>query len=273
LPGAGNGVTELVYTIRGQDTWLLADENDNGVLDASDFAVRFTGVHHLTEADFTASTEFVIAGTAGDDALAGTEGDDRILGLAGNDALSGLGGNDTLDGGAGNDLLDGGTGFDELHGAEGNDTLSLEQSDFGGSAFGEAGDDLLIGSAAEFAFSDLQGGEGNDTLQAGAGGGFLVGDDGGDRLEGGAGNDFMSGGAGLDEFVFGAIWSSSIFFGDTISDFEDGVEKIDLRASGLTFADLTIGTFGVSATITSIAGFIEVSGLAGQIAEDDFLFA
>ena len=36
-------------------------------------------------------------------------------------------------------------------------------------------------------------------------------------------------------FVFGPTWSSG--FQDIIWDFEDGVEKIDLTASGLTFGE------------------------------------
>ena len=63
--------------------------------------------HDLATTDFT-STDFVIAGTDGDDSIFGTEGDDVIFGLGGNDQLIGLGGNDEIDGGAGNDMLDGG---------------------------------------------------------------------------------------------------------------------------------------------------------------------
>jgi hypothetical protein len=60
-----------------------------------------------------------------------------------------------------------------------------------------------------------------------------------------------------------------------IWDFEDGIEKIDLTASGLAFADLTIGDdgFGFSAIVTSSAGAVEVYGRAGQIDANDFLFA
>jgi Ca2+-binding RTX toxin-like protein len=43
LPGAGDGVTQLAYAQRNGDTWLFADENDNGRLDATDFTVRFEG--------------------------------------------------------------------------------------------------------------------------------------------------------------------------------------------------------------------------------------
>jgi Ca2+-binding RTX toxin-like protein len=271
-------VTELVYTTQAGNTWLLADNNDNGQLDGTDFAVRFTGVLDFTEDDFTSSTEFITAGTQGDDTLVGTEDDDEIFGLAGNDHITGLGGDDVLDGGLGNDTLIGGPGgFDELRGGDGNDTLSLETSDFGGTASGGAGDDLLIGS--DLGFSDLNGGEGNDTLQAGDRDAGLIDFDGGDDiLVGGIGDDQFIGGPGTDSFVFGQTWTSVDGFQDIIWDMEDGVEQIDLSGSGLTFADLTIDDSGFSAIVTSAAGRIEVVGFgqqggSGLLTADDFLFA
>ena len=69
--------------------------------------------------------------------------------------------------------------------------------------------------------------------------------------------------------MFGAQWTSpSSGFTDIISDFEDGVEKIDLRESGLAAGDITITDDGFAAIITATAGRIEVSGLAGQITTD-----
>ena len=283
LPGAEDGVTQVVYTIRGGDTWLLADVNDNGRLDNRDFAVQFDGRHEFTVDDFTSSTDFAIAGTQGNDTLTGTADNDVIFGLAGNDIITGLEGDDTLDGGLGNDTLEGGPGFgfDDLRGGEGNDTLTLASSEFGGNAAGGEGDDLLIGSDTS-SFNSLDGGAGNDTLRAGAGGASLIGDGfeggvGDDRLEGGIGDDQFTGGAGTDQFVFGPQWTTEFGFQDVIWDLEDGLEKIDLTASGLQFDDLTIDDTGFSAIVTSSAGRIEVvgfgqQGTAGQLTQDDFLF-
>ena len=182
LSGAGNGLTDVFYTVRSGSTWLLADDNDNGELDATDFAVQFIGGQTFTEGDFTSSTEFVTAGTDGNDTITGTDGDDTIFALAGDDVVFGLDGSDTIDGGDGNDTLDGGAGFafDNLIGGDGNDTLILQDGEFGGNASGGAGDDLLIGSNAEFALTSLDGGAGNDTLQAGAGSTSLFDVEGGD---------------------------------------------------------------------------------------------
>ena len=43
LPGGGDGELQLVYAQRGGNTFLLADTNDNGALDGSDFTVEFRG--------------------------------------------------------------------------------------------------------------------------------------------------------------------------------------------------------------------------------------
>ena len=43
LPGGGDGLTQLGYIQRGDDTFLIADTNDDGRLDADDFTVRFRG--------------------------------------------------------------------------------------------------------------------------------------------------------------------------------------------------------------------------------------
>ena len=202
-------MNEVVYTFKAGHTWLLADGNDNGSLDGTDFALDLVGTHNIAVTDFT-STAFVTAGTDGDDSISGTEGDDVIFGLAGNDQLFGLGGNDELDGGAGNDLLDGGAGFDNLFGGDGNDTLDLRNSDFGGNAEGGAGDDLLLGS--DVGSVTLRGEQGNDTLRAGAAGdAALVGGDGDDRLEGGAGDDQFIG-------AWGPINSGSVLRGPLLQD-------------------------------------------------------
>jgi Ca2+-binding RTX toxin-like protein len=177
-------------------------------------------------------------------------------------------------------VADGGAGsFDTLFGEEGHDTLTVQDSEFGGNLFGGTGDDTLIGSNAAFSFNTLEGNEGNDTLQAGTlGGASLSGGDGDDVLAGGAGDDQYIGGTGVDQFVFGQTWTNPDTFGfqDIIWDFEDGIEKIDLSASGLSFTDLTIDDSGFSAIITSTAGQIEVVGFGqqgfGQLTEADFLF-
>ena len=278
LPGGGDGVTQLFYTQRDGLTWLIADENDNGVLDDSDFTVQFIGTHDFTQADFT-RTDFVTVGTAGDDELVGTEDADRIFGAGGNDTITGLGGDDELNGGEGNDVIDGGPGgFDMLNGDGGDDTLTLATSDIGGVASGGDGNDTVFGSDVGF-FSDLQGGNGDDILNAGAVSTTLSGGDGADILRSGAGDDQLNGGynedftldGDPDLFVYGAwAWGT-----DNVYQFDDGLDLFDLRGSGLTFADLTIVNDDFQTTITSANGTIFINEFDGpvEITADDFIFS
>ena len=102
--------------------------------------------------------------------------------------------------------------------AEGNDILN-----------GGAGDDLIAGDS------------GNDTIDGGADDDTITGDAGNDTITGGTGDDTMTGGTGDDTFVFAAGDGS-----DTITDFTDGEDLIDLSAfSSISgFSDLTINQDG-----------------------------
>jgi Ca2+-binding RTX toxin-like protein len=265
LAGGGDGVTQLFYYWSGATTILIADDNDNGIIDSSDFAVTFNGNLDFTTGDFI-STSFVQVGTPGDDAIEGTEDGERIFGVGGNDVINGNAGDDELHGGDGNDVIDTGFGFDSAFGDDGDDTITITEY---GSASGGAGNDTLFGSDADFAFSYLSGEDGNDILVSGLGGGVLDGGAGDDRLEGSSAGEAMYGGDGVDTFVFGAEWGF-----DNIGDFTEG-EKIDLSGSGLTFADLLIeDLFGFATTITSSAGTIQLDNVDWTtITEDDFIFA
>ena len=119
----------------------------------------------------------------------------------------------------GHDLLDGRGGADSLMGEDGNDTL-----------LGGAGNDLLDGGLK----NDLaRGGTGDDTLWGRSGGDTLIGEDGADILVGGVEGDLMTGGAGADRFVFTSMADSVLIPGatrpDTITDFQQGLDLIDLR--------------------------------------------
>lgn len=289
LPGGGDGLTQLGYIQSGGNSFLVADTNDDGLLDADDFTVEFLGLHGFTPDDFD-NTEFIIAGTNGADSITGTGEDDRIFAAGGNDQVLALGGDDEVHGGAGDDFLAGGPGgFDNLFGEAGSDTLSLATSDGGGTASGGEGNDVLFGSDASFSNFDnsLQGDAGNDELHAGAVGSSMNGGRGSDRLFSGAADDQME--AGRDEFGFDldnkqdlfvyegtGRWSAEdSFFGDTVSGFEDGSDLFDMRGSGLQFSDLTIVNDDFQTTITSSRGKITIFESFGQevfIDQNDFLF-
>ncbi|WP_306251425.1 hypothetical protein [Parvularcula sp. IMCC14364] len=91
-----------------------------------------------------------------------------------------------------------------MRGNGGNDTLN-----------GDEGNDLLVG------------GQGGDILKGGDGNDVLDGRKGDDLLHGGAGTDILSGKAGADTFIF-AVGDED----DTITDFQDDQDKIDLTSFG-----------------------------------------
>jgi len=201
----------------------------------------------------------------GNDTVYAGDGNDAIYDRGtGNDRMYGEAGNDAFYLGTGNDYVDGGTGTDwvsylfsdqvalvDLQGgyaiAQGVDTLvSIENvsgSDWNDVLFGSGVANSMLGGWGED-YIDGRGGddflygrEGSDTLIGGAGRDTLVGDVGDDRLDGGAdndviwggwGNDVMTGGAGADTFYFST--KSDIFAYDIITDFQHGVDKIDLSA-------------------------------------------
>jgi len=207
------GVTGTIWVYGGDDTVINSGR---------------VGVVYLGQGN---DTYFGADGASG--AIWGGAGNDSITGGAGHDSLSGQDGNDWLAGGAGDDWIDTGNGNDTAFGGGGDDTI-----------WGWLGNDALNGGTGD---DRIDGGGGNDLITGGAGGDSLIGGDnadtllgqtgddtllggtGNDRLEGGRGNDMLTGGANADIFVFAPGGDY-----DVITDFQDGVDKIDISALGLT---------------------------------------
>lgn len=152
----------------------------------------------------------VMNGTPGEDVLRGSVVNNRIYGRGGNDRLFGGGGDDLAKAGSGNDRAIGGSGRDRL--------------------FGQAGNDKLIGGGNA---DRLVGGGGRDVLRGGGDRDILNGGGGDDRLFGDAGDDVIFTGAGRDRVV---IRQNQGF--DTVKDYRDGQDKIDLV--GISFGQLTL---------------------------------
>lgn len=205
------------------------DDASNGAIRARILDLRETAVDWIGSAgddDFTGTRwSDKLVGGGGHDTLTGDDGDDRLVGKGGDDALfGGVGsdiikgnsgrdtlwaddGTDTLLGGRGDDALHGGDGADRIRGNEGCDIL-----------FGDRGEDLLVGGSQD---DILLGGNGKDQIEGGRGR---------DELIGGFGADLLAGGSGADTFVFIAADDSRTGTRkrDIISDFEDGIDHLDL---------------------------------------------
>jgi serralysin len=254
--GSGN---DSLFGGSGNDRLLGGDGDDTLQGDAgNDELVGGSGQDKLDGG----SGNDVLDGGSGDDVLVASSGDDRLAGGDGNDSLLGDSGNDTLAGGAGDDSLDGGTGNDSLDGGSGNDKLT------GGNGAdtldGGAGNDSLDGGDND---DTLIGGTGNDTLVGGNGVDVLKGGSGADVLIGGAGKDTLAGGEGEDTFVFRPLDGKSA--PDTVTDFEIGIDRIDVSAYGLqngakdiSFASAKDGLHVVLDTHTG--GSVEVAILKGS---------
>ena len=98
---------------------------------------------------------------------------------------------------------------------------------------GDAGSNTLTG---DWRADTLRGRAGDDTLKGRHGADRLYGDEGDDTLYGGAAADTLHGGSGADIFVFAGTGSAAMG-ADTIPDFTDGDDRIDLSAYGLTGFD------------------------------------
>jgi Tol biopolymer transport system component len=141
-------------------------------------------------------------GTPGRDVIKGTKRKDVIISLGGNDEIKSYSEGDVICAGAGRDFVDAGSNgeggsFDLVHGGPGADKIVLGPEL--GKAFGDAGNDLLLGSKGG---DELYGGPGNDVLRGGPNpnynSDFLFGGPGNDKLYGGPGANNLNGGPGRD---------------------------------------------------------------------------
>lgn len=164
---------------------------------------------------------------------------DTLLGIEG---AIGSGGNDTFIGNAADNYFTGAMGADSFRGGAGRDTVDFYMDyQFAGAVvnmglranqvrndghgnveslasiedlWGTRFADRFTGNAqANMLFGD----EGNDTLVGGAGD---------DTLEGGIGADILTGGIGADSFRFSKRFSDEDPWGDRITDFSSGTDKL-----------------------------------------------
>lgn len=220
--------------------------------------------------------DFEIDGGAGDDIILTGSGNDDITGGEGNDTIYGGDGTDTLRGGAGDDFVMGGGHDDTIYGGDGDDRIF-------GDGWGEdgttTGDDTIYGGAGK---DTIYGDEGADTLYGGADNDNIHGEGGNDTIYGGAGDDKIFGGTG-DDTLTGGEGADAFYIrldsgADTIKDFADGTDTIDLTAiqSITGFTDLTITADGENAVIDLSAygaGTVTVENLStDNLTAEDFNF-
>ncbi|MEO0056577.1 MAG: hypothetical protein RIT17_4, partial [Pseudomonadota bacterium] len=116
----------------------------------------------------------------------------------------------------------------------------------------------------------VSGGAGSDALQGGNGVDRLAGDDGWDWLAGGGGADELTGGSGLDLFVYRSASDSTAAQRDTITDFQTGIDRIDISALGAT--GFTLSPSGANTILRAVTanGTLEVL-ITGQAVAADII--
>ena len=256
------------------------------------------------------SNDDTLYGGADEDTLYGGSGDDTLYGGTERDLLYGEGGDDTLYGGAGDDWLEGGADADTLYGGAGKDRLEggagadtfVFETGHGTDTIADftAGEDVIdlsaIAGIVDFDDLTITVERGNAVIDLSAHGGGRItlegvspsdlnaddfvfyqnvhtGTDAAETLEGGDGDDTITGNAGADTFAFAPGHGN-----DTITDFADGEDTIDLSAfAGITsFSDLTATQDGSDTVIDLSAhggGTVTLQGVSpSDLDVDDFTF-
>jgi Ca2+-binding RTX toxin-like protein len=273
---------------------LKIEKIDNDQLNANDPEV----VDALSSAD-----KFIAYYLRGDDSLKSSDNDSFINGYEGNDTIFGGKGSDTLSGDAGNDSVVGGVGNDSINGGDGNDSINAgDGSDLivggdgagndtydGGkgtdtvkylSAFAAISIDLIKGTATSTTGLDTAGigadklknieniisGEYSDNLTGSKEANSIVGSLGNDTIDGGLGKDTLVGGDGADFFVFST--KPSTINVDTISDFQVGVDKLQLSSKVFTKLKVAADYLAFGTASDSKSHYLIYDSASGKLSYD-----
>ncbi len=293
--GAGIDTVDFSYTSADVDIDLAPDGGfspgsaifANGAVEVIENVENVIGTNGRNDisAEFLFTGPTRIEALGGDDTISGSAFADELFGGSGDDEIVTNGGADTVFGGTGNDTISFGADDGDvlIFAGDGDDRIFT----FGdsGQAFGEAGNDFFKGNdgQSEGISNDFfNGGSGNDTLIGAAGDDTLIGGEGDDRIvdgvvtddyDFGTGDDLMTGGAGADVFEFRGGAAR-----DTVTDFTQGEDLIDLSAFDESFGDLDITLFADRTEIlldepdeSGLGALIVLDGFTGTLTADDFI--
>ncbi len=120
-------------------------------------------------------------------------------------------------------VVSSGSGADQVATGDGPDNIDLGDGNDYATAGG--GNDTVVGGSG---FDQINLGAGDDSAMGGTESDMIAGNEGRDTIDGGPGPDWMSGGEGPDFFVL----RKGEVSGDTIADFQSGVDKLLLIGFG-----------------------------------------
>lgn len=242
-----------------------------------------------------ANTTFYISGSDAVESIFGSAGVDVINGAGGDDSIAGLTGADSLTGGAGADSFyyfsvadSSAAAYDTINDFQtGVDHIDVSYATGAGGAVSIT----RYGSASVVGFQAASGPTGvlitqgvvqgtdfvlgaNTTVyvSGSAAGETIIGSAGVDVITGGGGADTLTGGAAADIFRYTSVSESTRSDYDTITDFQTGIDHIDLSALG--GGSVSINQYGANAVV----GFFGPDGgptgvivINGVIHQDDFI--
>ena len=307
----GSSGSDTLYGGAGNDR-LIAQGNFAGDQDAVGEVNRLYGEGGDDQIEGSASGLDQMYGGDGNDSISGSgfidggAGDDSIRALDIGSTVFGGDGRDIIRGGLRNDTLIGGAGIDELTGGSGDDILV---GGIGDSVSGDGGDDLArfdptaLSDGTEFRFF---GGSQTDTVDLSAASGpsridlnisttqqlgwlrvtldsvenvidgdhgsVLIGNASANVLTGAGGADTLTGGAGADTFRYVATSDSTAAAQDIITDFQTGVDRIDL--TGINPTSVSVGRLagGVSVVFAESPGGAFQAYVNGAVNANDLVF-
>ncbi len=153
------------------------------------------------------------------------------------------------------------------------DVAPINGSNANNTLTGTASNDIINGLGGNDTITGLAG---NDTLDGGTGNDNLNGGDGNDVLFGDAGADTMTGGAGLDVFRYTDITQSltTVIGRDTITDFQVGIDKIDvsaINANGVggnqAFTFIGANAFSARGQVRYTPGILQFNSIGNNAAD------
>lgn len=200
--------------------------------------------------DLGLGNDFVDTGL-GNDIVTNADGDKTVITRDGSDQVTLGNGNNTVDTGAdsnfastgldddmvdvgnGNNTIITGRGADVVTAGNGDNTIDTSSASEDGVdvvTVGSGSNTIITGDGADVITAGLNGGiDGDNTIDAGAGADVVVSGDGNDTITGGGDADTLTGGAGDDAFRFVSIDDSRGLVRDTITDFTEGDDRIEIE--------------------------------------------
>lgn len=174
-------------------------------------------------------------------------------------------GSDNIDGGSDNDII-----FGDSIATEGLSAQLISDLNTDTKATIEANHTTLNVEGQTRGGNDIiNGGDGDDIIYGQAGDDVIDGGNGNDTIFGGVGSDTLTGGLGADTFVFFNSDFADSFSTDTITDFENGIDLIDISDYGILDFNAEVSIVDtIDGALISVAGTSQDIVLQGVLAAD-----